>query len=74
MMFINVRVVAGAKREAIVKEADGLKVYLRAPAVEGKANASLVEVLAEHFGVPRSRVRMIRGERSRQKRVELVGV
>ena len=73
-MFINVRVVAGAKREAIVEEAGGLKVYLRAPAVEGKANASLVEALAEHFGVPRSRVRMIRGERSRQKRVELVGV
>jgi len=72
-MLINVRVIAGAKREVIVEETSGLKVYLRAPAVEGKANAALIKVLAEHFSVSASRVRIVRGERSRAKTVELIG-
>lgn len=71
-MRVNVRVVAGAGREAVVPQTDGLKVYVRAPALEGRANAAAVEALAAHFGVAASRVRIVRGERSRQKVVEVV--
>ena len=42
--------------------------------VDGAANAELVEVLAGTFRVPRRNVTLIAGERSRSKRVRVVGV
>lgn len=69
--LIKVKVVANAKRIEIKKENERYKVYLTAPAVEGKANKMLVEVLAEHFGVKKSQVRIVRGEKSRDKVVQV---
>lgn len=46
-----------------------VKVRLAARAVDGKANEALVEFLAEHYGVAKSRVRIAAGLKSRQKRV-----
>jgi hypothetical protein len=51
-----------------------LKVRLRAPAVEGRANEALVEFLAKLLKRPRSAVRILSGERSRTKRIEINGV
>jgi uncharacterized protein len=48
-----------------------LQVYVRAPAVEGKANKAAVEALARHFGVARSAVRLTGGATSRFKRFEI---
>ncbi|WP_455566507.1 DUF167 domain-containing protein [Nocardia gamkensis] len=48
-----------------------LHLYVRAPAVEGKANKAAVELLAEHFGVAKSAVRLTAGATSRFKRFEI---
>ncbi|WP_054815715.1 DUF167 domain-containing protein [Nocardia arizonensis] len=48
-----------------------LRLYVRAPAVEGKANKAAVELLAEHFGVPKSAVRLVSGATSRFKRFDV---
>lgn len=42
-----------------------------APPVDGKANAALIRLLAKEYGVPKSRVRILQGESSRDKLVEL---
>jgi uncharacterized protein (TIGR00251 family) len=47
---------------------------LNAPAVEGKANKAAIEFLAKHFGISRSRVMLVSGEKSRHKVFELEGV
>lgn len=70
-MRINVRVAPKAKHNKVVVEPDRLKVYLTAPPVEGKANTALIEVLAEHYGVKRSQVRIVKGEKGRDKLVEI---
>lgn len=49
-----------------------VKVKLTFPPVDGEANKQLIEVLAKHFKVPKGRVRIIRGETSRLKLVEIV--
>lgn len=49
-------------------------VRVTAPPVDGKANAALCAFLAERVGVPRSRVRVIRGMTSRDKLVRVEGV
>jgi len=46
---------------------DRLKVKVKAPAVEGKANAELLRFLAEHFRVKPNTVEIVRGETSRTK-------
>ncbi|MGV9678020.1 DUF167 domain-containing protein [Nocardia sp. NPDC003482] len=48
-----------------------LLLYVRAPAAEGKANRAAIELLAEHFGVAKSRVRLTAGATSRYKRFEI---
>lgn len=51
-----------------------LKVRLQAPALEDRANESLVEFLAQLLKTSKSAVRILSGERSRIKRLEVRGV
>jgi uncharacterized protein (TIGR00251 family) len=72
MMTVSVRVHPGASREGISLLPDGsLDVRLRARAVEGQANAALVELLADRLRLRRREVEIVAGERSRQKRVRI---
>ena len=70
-MIVTIRVVPRAKQNKVVAEAGRLKVYLTAPPVEGKANELLIEVLAEHLGVKKKQLRLVRGEKGRDKLVEV---
>lgn len=70
-MKLNIRVIPNAKQNKIVKEENRLKVYLTAPPLQGKANKALIEFLAEHFQTQKSKIRIVRGERSREKVVEI---
>lgn len=53
---------------------DALKVRLSAPPVDGAANDALIEFLAELFAVGRRSVRILAGDTSRSKVVEIEGV
>ena len=65
---ISVRVQPRAKRNVVVAEADGsLKVYVTAPPEDGRANEAVLDLLAEHFGVKRRQVEIVRGATSRKK-------
>lgn len=67
-MTLSVRVTPGAKKTAIEQTADGTwKIRLRARAVEGAANAALIEQLAEWLDIPKSHIRLVRGQSARQK-------
>jgi uncharacterized protein (TIGR00251 family) len=71
----QVRVQPRASKDEIAGEMGGaLKVRLRAPAVEDRANEALVEFLAELLKTSRSAVSILSGERSRVKRIEVRGV
>jgi hypothetical protein len=70
-----VRVRPRASKDEIAGEMGGaLKVRLRAPAVEDRANEALVEFLAQLLKTPKSAVRILSGDRSRTKRIEIRGV
>jgi len=53
---------------------EALRIALRAPAVDGKANKALVEFLADALAVSRSSVEIVAGEKSREKTIHLLGV
>jgi len=75
VVVLEVRVQPRASRNEVAGVMDGaLKVRLQAPAVENRANEALCEFLAELLKRPKSAVRLLAGERSRVKRVEILGV
>jgi uncharacterized protein len=69
------RVQPRASRDELAGEMSGaLKVRLQAPAVENRANDALIEFLSQLLKTPRSAVRILSGDRSRTKRIEVRGV
>jgi uncharacterized protein (TIGR00251 family) len=70
-MVIHVKVIPGAKRNIVKKELNYLKVYVIAPAVEGKANKALIELLAQYFQTSKGDVSIIRGLNSQHKIVDI---
>jgi uncharacterized protein (TIGR00251 family) len=64
-----------AKENRIVGwHGDALKIRLTAPPVDQKANQALILLLAETFGVARGDVRILHGEKGRDKQVRIEGV
>ncbi len=74
-VIFPVRVQPRASKDEIAGVMNGaLKVRLRAPALEDRANESLCEYLAELLKTPKAAVRILSGHHSRSKRVEVRGV
>jgi len=73
-VMFAVRVTPRASRDAIEGEHQGaLKLRLTAPPVDDRANDALRRLLAERLKAPVSAVRIVAGEKSRTKRVEIAG-
>jgi uncharacterized protein (TIGR00251 family) len=71
----SVRVQPRASKDEIAGiHGDALRIRLSAPPVEGAANEALVKFLAELFAVARRDVRIVAGESSRSKIVEIEGI
>ncbi len=71
MKLINARVIPNAKKNNVSEEQGKFKVRVSAPAVDGKANKTLIKVLAEYFKIKKNDVRIIKGLKSREKVVEI---
>jgi len=74
-VIFAVRIQPRASKNEITGEMAGaLKIRLQAPALEGRANEALVEFLAELLKTSKGAVRILSGERSCIKRLEIRGV
>jgi uncharacterized protein (TIGR00251 family) len=74
-VIFAVRVQPRASKDEIAGEMAGaIKIRLQAPALEGRANEALIEFLVQLLKTPKSAVRILSGERSRIKRLEIRGV
>lgn len=71
-MKIRVHVKPGVKnRGETVTPGEVWEVGVRARAEDGKANEAVIRLLAKHFGVAKSRVKIVLGTTSRHKTVEI---
>jgi len=68
---LRVKARTQCRDEGLVAGEDALHVRVNAPPVEGRANKRVLVVVAEAFGVPKSRVKLTHGARSRLKRVRI---
>ena len=71
-MILKVKVFPNARKPRIVEEDGFIKVYVNAPAADGKANNAVVKAIAEHRQVRKSAITIIKGLRSRNKTIELI--
>lgn len=75
MTRISIYVQPRASKTEIAGMHDGcIKIRLAAPPVDGAANAALVEFIADRLKIAKSKVRVVTGESSRRKVVEVEGV
>ena len=71
-MRVVVRVKPGSSKGPLVEsDEEGLVVFVREKAIDGAANDGVIKLLADHFGVPKSRVRVVRGHTARIKQIEI---
>ena len=72
---LAVSVQPGASTEGVVGFDDGvLRVRVKAPPIEGRANAALLKLLAGILGVPPSSITIVRGARTRRKLLTVEGL
>jgi uncharacterized protein (TIGR00251 family) len=72
---LELKVIPNAPRDEIAGWlGDALKVKIKAPALEGRANEALLDFLATQLGVPRRDLTLVRGDKSRRKVVQIAGL
>lgn len=72
---LSLKVVPGASRDEIAgQHGDAIRVKLRAPPVDGRANEALLAFLAERLQLRTSALRLVTGEKSRLKIVAISGI
>lgn len=70
-MILSVKVIPKASRNFVKEEGPGFRIYLTKPAYDGLANEQLIFLLADHFKVKKYQVRIVKGDKSRNKLVEI---
>lgn len=71
-MRINVRVIPRAKINRVEVQPDGIvRVHTTTAPTDGKATADVIKMLAEHYNVPKTSIKLVRGTTSRDKVFEL---
>ena len=74
-VILRLHIQPGAKKTEVAgQHGEALKIRLSAPPVDGKANACLIEFLANQLGVAKSAVELLSGDTSRAKRVSISGM
>jgi uncharacterized protein (TIGR00251 family) len=73
--MLRFHIVPNARINQVVGEYGGaIKIKLRAPAVEGKANAALRRFLAEQLQIPERDIVLEHGQKSRDKMIRIGGL
>jgi len=74
-LWLSVYIQPGASKSEIVgPHGESLKIRIKAPPVEGKANETLIEFLSDLLGVSKRSVQVVKGELQRNKVVRVEGV
>lgn len=71
MMRVSVKVIPRSSQHKVVDQEDSLRIYVHASATDGKANKAVIELLAKYYSTAKSNISIVRGEKSREKVVDV---
>jgi uncharacterized protein (TIGR00251 family) len=75
MGTLHVHIIPNARIDEVVGEHGGaIKIELRAPAVEGKANSALISFLADELNISQRAIVLEHGQKSRHKLIRIDGL
>lgn len=66
-IVITLKISPNASKNEIIKSEEGLKVKITAQPIDGKANKALIEYLSKQFKVPKTSIKILKGETSKEK-------
>lgn len=71
-MLIKVKVFPGSKKEEIIKKSeDSFEIKVKEKPQRGQANKQVFDILSFYFKIPKSKVRLIKGFKERNKIFEI---
>lgn len=71
-MKVTISVKTNSKIESVEKISElEYLVRVNTPPVEGKANKRIIELLSDYFDVPKSKISLVKGEKSKKKIFEI---
>ena len=65
----NIKISPTAKKNEIIREGEFVKIKITAQPIDGKANKALVEFLSKYFKIPKTSIKILKGETSKEKTV-----
>ncbi|MGN0031009.1 MAG: DUF167 domain-containing protein [Candidatus Gastranaerophilaceae bacterium] len=65
----NIKISPNAKKNEIIREGEFVKIKITAQPIDGKANKALVEFLSKYFKIPKTSIKILKGETSKEKTV-----
>jgi len=71
-MLISIKVKIHSKDSEVIKAGEMYEVRVKARPIEGRANQEVIRLLSEFFGVPKSRIVIKSGLKSKHKVIEIV--
>lgn len=75
-VFLRVHVVPNSRDNKIsgVMEDGALKIQIKSPPIEGKANKAVLDLLSKYFNWPKPSIKIVRGEKCRKKTIVFEGM
>ena len=70
-MKISVLVKPNAKQNKVEKSEAGYLIWTQAPPTENKANKAVIELLSEYLKVPKSKIVIVTGLKSKRKIIDV---
>ncbi len=68
-IIVNIRISPNAKKNEIINEGEIFKIKITAQPIDGKANKALIEFLSKIFKIPKTSIKIIKGETSKEKTI-----
>ncbi len=68
-LIVNIKISPNSKKNEIINEGDFTKIKITAQPIDGKANKALIEFLSKNFKIPKTSIKILKGETSKEKTV-----
>ena len=68
-LIAHIKISPNSKRNEIVREEEYTKIKITAQPIDGKANKALVEFLSKNFKIPKTSIKILKGETSKEKTI-----
>jgi hypothetical protein len=68
-IIANIKISPNSKKNEIINEGEIIKIKITAQPIDGKANKALVEFLSKNFKIPKTSIKIVKGETSKEKTI-----